>query len=351
MSKILFIGAPGHISTHTVNEAYRLGHEVAAIKRTPKEDEDLHCPITMYYGDRDDRCFLEEVVQEYQPDIVADFVCYKYYQAQLISDVLMNKVKQYVFVSSIDYYNMPLTKLPWKEEYGIAAMPYVTEYAVSKYECETLLMKKYRENGFPVTIVRPGYCINKEALLPFFHGRNWLTDGNRSVVERLRAGKPVIVPGDGNTIFQPGSAKLHGEMIAWLLGKDFAIGEDYNCTPREHSTLDEYVQLVARLAGTEAHIVHIPSDILLSLGLREIEESFLKILAQYNYYYSSEKFQKAFPDFPWTSTPEQAIREHIEWNDRNGLFGPAEENTVEDRIIDAWKVCAEKMKRAVWGLE
>ena len=142
MSKVLFIGAPGHISTHAVNEACRLGHEVAAVKRTPKEDEDLRYPIKMYYGDRDDRCFLEQVIEEYQPEIVADFVCYKYYQAQLISDVLMGKVKQYVFVSSIDYYNMPLNKLPWKEEYGVAAMPYVTEYAVSKYECENLLMKK-----------------------------------------------------------------------------------------------------------------------------------------------------------------------------------------------------------------
>ena len=262
----------------------------------------------------------------------------------------MGKIKQYIFVSSIDYYNMPLTKLPWKEEYGIAAMPYVTEYAVGKYECETLLMDKFRHFRFPVTIARPGYCINKEALLPFFHGRNWLTDGNRSVVERLRAGKPVIIPGDGNTIFQPGSAKLHGEMIAWLIGKPFTVGEDYNCTPREHSTLDEYIQLVAHLAGTEAKIVHIPSDILLSLGLREIEESYLKILAQYNYYYSSEKFQAAFPDFPWRSTPEQAIREHIEWNDRNGLYGPAEEDTVEDRIIAAWETCAETIKRTVWGL-
>ena len=351
MSKILFIGAPGHISTHAVNEACRLGHEAAAVKRTPKEDEDLKYPVKMYFGDRDDRCFLEQIVVEYKPQIVVDFVCFKYYQAQLISDVLQGKVEQYVFVSSIDYYNMPLTKLPWKEEYGVASMPYVTEYAVSKYECENLFMKKYREEGFPVTIVRPGYCINKEALLPFFHGRNWLTEGNRSVVERLRAGKPLIVPGDGNTIFQPGSAKLHGEMIAWLLGKEFAVGEDYNCVPREHSTLNEYVELVAKLAGTTAYIVHIPSDVLLSLGLKEIEDSYLKVLTQYNYYYSSEKFQEAFPDFPWTSTPEQAIQEHIEWNDKHGLYGTAEENTVEDRIIAAWEKCTENMKRAVWGLE
>lgn len=351
MSKILFIGAPGHISTHSVNEVCRLGHEAAAIKRSSVSDEDLKYDIQMFYGDRDDRRFLENVVEEYQPDIVADFVCYKYYQAQLISDVLKGKVKQYVFVSSIDYYNMPLNKLPWKEEYGVAAMPYITEYAVSKYECEKLLMRKYVEENFPVTIVRPGYCINKKALLPFFHGRNWLTEGNRSVVERLRAGKPLIIPGDGNTIFQPGSAKLHGEMIAWLLGREFAIGEDYNCVPREHSTLDEYVRLVARLAGAKAHIVHIPTDILLSLGLKEIEESFLKVLTQYNYYYSCEKFEKAFPDFPWISTPEQAIKEHIEWNDRMGLFGPAEEDTIEDRIIEAWIKCSENIKRTVWGLD
>ena len=111
------------------------------------------------------------------------------------------------------------------------------------------------------------------------------------------------------------------------------------------------MKLVAKLAGTTAKIVHIPSEVLLSLGLKEIEESFLKVLTQYNYYYSSEKFAKAFPDFPWTSTPEQAIKEHIEWNDRNGLFGQAEENTVEDRIIEAWEKCTENMKRAVWGLE
>ena len=346
VKKVLFIGAPGNIATHAVNEACKLGFEVAVFKRTNVLDEDLRYPVELILGDRDNRKDLERALEEFTPDVVVDFACFRAYQAELISDVLDGKVEQYIFVSSVDYYGFPLKKLPWKEEYGVSG-PYPGEYAISKGECEDVFMRKHREEQFPVTIARPCYSIHKKAVLLFFYGRDWNNEGGRTMIERLRANKPIIVPGDGTTLIQPGVARNHGRMIAWMIGQSFAIGEAYNCVHDDVITMDEYVKLFAKAVGVEPRIVHIPTDVLMSLGIKEIEMGYAHVLIRYHSYYSTDKFVEAFPDFKWEYTTEDAIREYIDWNEKQGLFKAVPDETVEDRVAKAWFECIKELRRKV----
>ncbi len=336
MSKVLFIGAPGFISVHAVNEACRLGHTVAVFKRTETLDDELACPVARYAGDRDSRADLEAAVSDFHPDEVVDFVCYKAYQAELIAELLRDRVGHYIFVSSCDYYGLPLSRLPWKEEYGMSG-PATTEYAISKRECEAVFMKRHRETGFPATIARPCYSIHKRAILSFFSGRDWNREGGWSLVQRLKGGKPVVVPGDGTTLFQAGSAHNHGRMVAWLIAKDFTIGEAFNCVPNEVTTSDQYMATIAKVLGVEPRVVHIPTDVLLRLGLKEVESGYVPILLRYNSYFSSGKFASSFPDFKWEWSLEDAIREYVQWHEGKAPVSQANGKEVEDRILGAWQ--------------
>ncbi len=159
-------------------------------------------------------------------------------------------------------------------------------------------MRHRRESGFPATIARPCYSIHKRAMLSFFSGRDWNHEGGWSMIERLKAGQPVIVPGDGTTLFQAGSAHNHGRMIAWLIGSELAVGEAFNCVPNEVTTSDDYIGVIAKVLDVQPTIVHIPCDVLLSLGMADVESGYVPILMRYNSYFSAEKFARAFPDFP-----------------------------------------------------
>ncbi len=347
MKKVLFIGAPGFISTHAVNEACKLGHEVAVFKRSDKLDSDLEYEVKQYKGDRNLRPDLEAAIGDFQPQVVVDFVCYRRFQAELISDLLEGRVEQYIFVSSVDYYGYPLSRLPYPEGGISETGRHTTEYAMYKGDCEEVFLKKYHKSGFPVTIARPYYSIHKRAIVNFFNGRDWNNEGGRTLVERIKFGQPVIVPGDGTTLYQAGCARNHGRMVSWMIGKTFAIGESYNCSQDSVMTIDGYVDTIAGVLGTAANIVHIPSDLLLSLGLEEVETGYIPILMRYNSYYSVEKFKKAFPDFRWEVSVEDALREYVRWNQEQELFRKEPAKTIEDRIVTAWEKSIKYMKSIV----
>ena len=337
MKKVLFLGAPGFISTHSVNEAHKLGFDVAVFKRSPQLDSDLAFSPALYLGDRGSEDDLKKVLDDFRPDVAVDFACYQKRDAEIISKLLLGNVEQYIFVSSVDYYGYPLSELPYPEG-GVSPIGHhTTEYAVEKGKCEDVFWALHREKGFPLTVARPFYSIHKRALVNLFSGRDWNHEGGRDLVERIRFGQPVISPGDGTTLFQAGCARNHGRMIAWLIGKASAVGESYNCSHDFVITIDDYMELIGRAVGRKPEIVHIPSEFLLSLGEKEVEDGYIPTMLQYNAYYSVEKFRRAFPDFRWECTLDGALREYMEWNEAQGLFRKKPRKTVEDRLIAMWK--------------
>ena len=334
MEKILFIGGPGNISSSCANELIKNGKKIAIFKRTQNVDTFYKDKVLFYTGNRNEITDLEKAIIDFKPDKVIDFVCFEPFQADQISSLVLNKVVQYIFVSTIDVYGYPLSCIPMKEEDKMTKT--TSPYAAKKRECEELLKKKEKEKGLPLTIVRPTYSFGvKSGMLSFFE---W--DGMRFQVPRIRANLSVLVPGDGNTIIHTSCASNTGEMVACLAeNPDKSIGKSYNCGHDSTITFDEYIKIVGSQIGIEPILVHVPNDVLLSVDGEEIKNSFLPSLTRFNMSFSIKKFKKDFPDFKWGLSLEEGVKQYLNWYDTNNLFSDPGEEIYEDKIIRAWERC------------
>ncbi|MBE0478913.1 hypothetical protein IBX65_07340 [Candidatus Aerophobetes bacterium] len=213
------------------------------------------------------------------------------------------------------------------------------KYAGDKKACEEIFLSKFDEKKFPPTIVRPVYSLGRNFLLsPFYRA------GGVDLVLRLRSGRPILVPGDGTTLIQPSCAYNTGKMIATMVGQSVSIGKAYTCGHDKVMSHDDYIKLIGKVVGKEPNLVHIPSELLMSLGLKEINDGILPILTRFNLYFSVENFKNDFPDFQWELSLEDGIREFIEWNDTNGNLIETNLQTWQDKVIEIWQQCVKDFK-------
>ena len=336
MEKILFIGGPGNISSSCAEELIKNGKEIAIFKRTQNVDFKYKDKVKFYFGNRNEIADLEKAINDFKPEKVIDFVCFEPFQADQISSLILNKVNQYIFVSTIDVYGYPLSCIPMKEEDKMTQT--TSSYAANKRGCEELLKKKEKEKGLPLTIVRPTYSFGtKSGMLSFFE---W--DGMRFQVPKIRAGLPILVPGDGNTIIHTSCASNTGEMVARIAeNTDKTIGKSYNCGHDSAITFDDYIQIIGSQIGIEPILVHVPFNVLLSIDSEEIKNSFLPSLTRFNMSFSIEQFKKDFPDFKWVLSLEEGVTQYLGWYDKNNLFSDLGNGIYEDKIIEAWERCLE----------
>ena len=209
-------------------------------------------------------------------------------------------------------------------------------YAARKRACEEVVARLETEVGLPATIVRPTYSFGiKSGMLSFFA---W--GGMQAQVPRMRAGMPVLVPGDGNTILHTSCAHDVGRMIARVVqGRETAVGRSYTCGHDGSLTFDQYLQLVGRVLDVEPELVHVPVEVLLAIDSEEVRQSFVPSLTRFNMCFSVEAFKRDFPDFEWTMSLEEGVRQYVEWYDRHGLFADPDQEIYEDRVIRAWRQC------------
>ncbi|WP_462411432.1 NAD-dependent epimerase/dehydratase family protein [Neobacillus sp. Marseille-QA0830] len=321
MTKILIIGGTGTISSHTVDELLSRKHEVAIFNRRKTNLQPKH-GIKNYIGDRNNEQSLKEVMDEFTPEVIIDYFCFTKEQAKQMIELSHSKVKHFIFVSTVDTYGYPLKKLPASEEEP--NNPAVSEYAKQKQECEELFLSYHDEEKFPVTIVRPLYSLGPHFLLSIF-SRN-----AASMINRIKADQPVIVPGDGTTLMQPSDARDTGRMIAYLAGEKRSYGKIYNCGSPNVMNQDEYVQLIAKALGKKANIVHIPAETLLGLTDVDIQSSLFFELTRFQLVYSLETFSSDFPEFQWETNIHSGIAGYIE-NVENGDI--VSEDDMEEEIF------------------
>ena len=329
MERVLLIGGPGNISMSTVTELLAKGDEVGIFTLPASPGLGFDKKVRFYRGNREVEKELEAAVNAFKPDVVIDFVCFAPRQAEQAADILSGRVRQYVFVSTVDVYGFPLSRLPMRET--DPRRPGNCKYASDKMECEKALLDRADKGHLPLTVARPVYSFGPGFALDLLTRK-----GGRYMIPRLRAGKPILVPGGGNTLIHVSSAYNTGRMIAQLAGHRQSIGKSYTCGHPSPMTHDEYVGLFARALGVEPKLVHIPFEVLLDLKMPEIEEEILPILSRFNLFFSVDAFTKEFPDFKWELSLEDAAKQYVEHNDRMGNFAGAGEENFEDRIINAW---------------
>ena len=331
MSKYLFLGGPGNISASTAESLLDAGHSLAILTHlsSSNKSKNIIDRAKMYYGDRNNSEALEAAIGEFMPDIIIDYTCYTLEQCKQVTKLACGKTSRYIFVSTVDVYGYPLSRLPMREDDPFRVPN--CDYALNKKLCEDMLWEKNDAGNFAVTIVRPAYSMsNRFVLTALTRG------GGIQLIPRLRAGKPVLVPGDGTTLIHAGSGYNTGRMIAEIAMSEKSVGKSYNCAHEYFMTHDKYIKLFADAVGVEPNIVHIPSDILNATNNKDIKNSILNDLTRYNIAFSNENFLNDFPNFKWEKSIEQSVREYIEWHDKIGDFASPDEEILEDRIIGEW---------------
>jgi len=331
MPRTLLIGGPGNISTSAVSELLANNHTVAIF--TLAESPSLGFErkgVTFHRGTRDNPAELDAAVCAFKPDCVIDFVCFTPKQAEAAAKIARNRCGHYVFVSTVDIYGYPLSRVPMRESDPFNA-PF-GEYATNKRLCENVFQSYRKKKNLPLTVVRPAYSFGNSFVLSYLD-----YGGGKHLVPRIREGKPLPVPGDGTTLMHVSASYNTGRQIATVAMSGKTIGKSYTVGHEMWTTVDGYYRMMGRALDREPVLVHIPTDLLFSLNMNEIRYSPLGILCRHNLAFSPENFQKDFPAFRWEMSLERWFKKYIAYHDKKGGFPSTRRKTLEDRVVAAYQ--------------
>lgn len=253
--RVLFIGGTGIISTASVARAVALGYTVTVLNRAASSVRRVPAGVELLVADVRDKAAVAAVLGARTFDVVADFVTYTPEHARAAVELFRGRTGQYLFISTASAYQKPPARLPITESTPLRN-PF-WQYSRDKIACEEIFTAAYREDGFPVTIVRPSSTYD-HTRLPLLFG--W-TD-----VHRMRAGMPVVVHGDGTSLWTLTHTDDFAVGFTGLFGLPVA-GEAFTITSDDVLPWDAVYRSVATAAGvTDPLLVHVASEKIASLA-------------------------------------------------------------------------------------
>ncbi|MBK8805793.1 MAG: NAD-dependent epimerase/dehydratase family protein [Bacteroidales bacterium] len=314
--KVLFIGGTGIISSACTNlaiekgiELYHLNRGISISKRNVTGVKQINADIRNFEE-------TQKILKDYNFDAVVDWIAFTKEHIENDIKLFTGKTKQFIFISSASAYQTPPQHLPVSEKTPLEN-PY-WQYSRNKIECENILMNAFKEKSFPVTIVRPSHTYDK-TLLPL--------EGGYTIVDRMLKGKPVVVHGDGTSIWTLTHHKDFAVGLVGLLGKSKALGEAYHITSNELLTWNMIFDMVADAFGTTAQKVHITSQEIANFD-SEIGSSLLGDKT-HSMIFDNAKIKSIVPEFNPQILFAEGIKEIAEWYKKNP------ENCITDPKIDA----------------
>ncbi len=248
--RVLFIGGTGIISSACSPFAISQGIDLYLLNRS-QSHRGTPLGAKVLHGDIRNPDSVKAAMGDLTFDAVVDWIAFTPEHIETDLNLFRGKTGQLVFISSASAYQTPPSTLPVTES-TVLDNPF-WGYSRNKIACEERLIRAYREEKFPVTIVRPSHTYDK-TLLPF--------DGGFTILDRMRKGKPVVVPGDGTSLWVMTHHADFARAFVPLLGNSHAIGESYHITSDEWLNWNQIHDLVATAAGVKAKLVHVPSDVI-----------------------------------------------------------------------------------------
>ena len=325
--KALFIGGIGTISTAIVQRlVLELGWEVWVLNRSgrvPAGCERAHSII----ADIHNEALVADRIRDLTFDVVCEFRGYEAEDMERDYRLFRDKTKQYILISSSSAYHKPARSYIVTEGTTLAN-PH-SAYARGKIACEEYLMKKYREEGFPVTIVRPSHTYCERAIPVGVRGNN----GSWQVVKRMLEGKPVIIQGDGTSLWTLTWCGDFAVGFTGLMGNAHAIGEAFHLTGDETLTWNQIYEAVAGALGVKLHAYHVASDYLAEVGKKagyDFEAGLLGDKAA-SLVFDNSKLKRAVPEMRTTVRFDQGARMVAEY-----VLSHPEECQQPDPDFDAW---------------
>lgn len=322
--KILIIGGTGTISAAVTRLLAEQGHEVSVINRGSRNSV-LPEGVRSIVADMDDEDAVREKLSGMEFDAVGNFIAFNRNHVERDFRLFNGKTRQYIFISSASAYNKPARSYIINEGTTLANPHWI--YSQNKIACEEYLMRQYRENGFPVTIVRPSHTYDERHVPLGVHGKN----GFWQVLRRMLDGKQVIIQGDGTSLWTLTHNTDFAAGYAGLVGNPHAIGEAFQITSDETLTWNQIYQTIAGSLNVPLRACHVASDFLAAVGRDYDFEGSLVGDKSVSVVFDNSKLKRAVPGFCAKVRFDQGVRQSVSY-----IFSHPEECQKEDKDFDKW---------------
>ena len=274
----------------------------------------------------DEREVLEKI-GDLTFDSICEFIGFTVPQVERDYRLFADKTKQYIYTSSASAYHKPSASYLITEGTTLAN-PY-WQYSRDKIACEEFLMKKYREVGFPVTIVRPSHTYDERSVPLGVHGKN----GSWQVVKRMQEGKPVIIQGDGTSLWTLTWNADFAIGYTGLMGNRHAIGEAFQITSDETLSWNQIYETIADALGVKLNAYYVSTDFLRAVGDKYGYDFTGSLLGDksVSVVFDNTKLKRAVPDMRTNVRFDMGVRKSL-----NYILDHPEECQKEDPEFDAW---------------
>jgi nucleoside-diphosphate-sugar epimerase len=323
--KILIIGGTGLISTPLTHFLLERGDDVTLYNRgaTPSRVPDK---TRVLHGDRQQYMAFENQMREAGYfDCVIDMVGYNPSDAESVVRAFKGRIGQFIFCSTVDVYRKPATRYPYTEAETYGGL---NTYGRNKVICEKTLLDAHAHGDFPVTIIRPAYTYgeSRSVLYPVGSGGGYLN--------RIRQGKPIIVHGDGSSLWVACHIDDVARAFVSAIGNTRAFGKAYHTTGEEWMTWDSYHQGVAEALGApQPTFIHIPTDLLVKIvpeRAASVADNF-----QFNNIFDNSAAH-ADLDFRYTISWVEGVKRAVAWLEQNRKAVIPDDVSIDDQIISTW---------------
>lgn len=321
--KALFIGGTGTISMAISKLLLQKGWDLYLINRGNRNSAEGLEKAHFITVDINDEKAVAEKIKDMHFDTVCDFIGFVPSQLERDYRLFKGKTDQFMYISSASAYQKPVGNYIISEKTPLAN-PY-WEYSRNKIACEDYLMKLYREENFPVTIIRPSHTYDERSVPLGVHGDK----GSYQVVKRIKEGKPVIIHGDGTSLWTLTHNSDFAKGFVGLMGNIHAIGEAVQIMSDESVTWNQIYNCIARCLGVDLKPVYVSSTYLAAHSSYDFTGSLIGDKAN-SVVFDCSKLKTLVPDFTATKRVDQGIRETVEY------VMSHQECQVEDPEFDKW---------------
>lgn len=304
--KVLLIGGTGRISLAISKLLIEQGLELYLLNRANRVDQLEEGKVNFIVSDINDEEKVQKILEGMVFDVVADFIAFTPDQLERDYRLFKDKTKQFIFISSASAYQKPLADYRINEGTPLSN-PY-WEYSRNKIACEEYLTKLYREEGFPITIVRPSHTYDERSI-PFG------VDGSKGgwqVAKRMLEGKQVIIHGDGTSLWTVTHNSDFAKGFVGLIGNAHAIGETVQITSDETLTWNQIYEIVADALGVKLNAFYVSSSFLDACSNEDYRGALLGDKAN-SVVFDNTKLKRLVPDFVATTRFDQGIKETVKY--------------------------------------
>ena len=320
--KVLFIGGTGTISMAITKALVQKGEEVYLLNRGNRSNE-LPPGVKNIIADINNEAEVAEKIKDMTFDCVGEFIGFVPEQLERDYRLFKDKTKQYIYISSASAYQKPPKNYVITEETPLEN-PY-WEYSRNKIACEMYLMERYKKDGFPVTIVRPSHTYDERSVPLGVHGDG----GSWQVVKRIKEGKPVIIHGDGTSLWTITHNSDFAKGYIGLMGRQEAIGEIFQITSEESVSWNKIYYTIADALGVELKPYYVASQTLADMSKYDLVGSLIGDKSN-SVVFDNSKLKRLVPDFKASISAEEGIKMTV----KNILAHPEYQN--DDPEFDTW---------------